>query len=321
MARSLGNGLREKRPLQIQTPMNPGNQLRIGTEDRNRQKLNRNKMAYLKRISLGATRPVFWNNSAWRDWVGIVASIGCAIHCAAMPFVIAYLPALGLSFLADEGFHQWMALACFLIAIVAFIPGLKKHGSWIPISIATVGLGLITFAAMGWAGDCCPSCEEKKSGAVAATESGCEECDDCASSQAAGNQLALSSTTAAPEAGCEQCEDCASSDAFKNDLAVSAPDCEHCEDCATSEATLSGQSLAQGSGIGIDAEEEAALLLLLAPWITPIGGLLLVSAHLCNRRFGCLCGCCSNDAQPINMGTDNGSLNIKEPGDGSNATC
>jgi len=64
----------------------------------------------------------------WGDWVGMVASIGCAIHCAAMPLVIAYLPALGLSFLADEAFHQWMALACFVIALTAFIPGLCKHG-------------------------------------------------------------------------------------------------------------------------------------------------------------------------------------------------
>ena len=58
--------------------------------------------------------------STWQDSLGMVASIGCAIHCAAMPFVIAYLPALGLSFLADEAFHQWMALVCFLIAIGAF---------------------------------------------------------------------------------------------------------------------------------------------------------------------------------------------------------
>ena len=48
-------------------------------------------------------------SSTFRDWLGIVASIGCAIHCAAMPFVFAYLPAMGLSFLADESFHKWMA--------------------------------------------------------------------------------------------------------------------------------------------------------------------------------------------------------------------
>ena len=53
--------------------------------------------------------------STWRDWVGITASVGCAIHCAAMPFVIAYLPAFGLSFLADEAFHKWMALICCLL--------------------------------------------------------------------------------------------------------------------------------------------------------------------------------------------------------------
>ena len=38
----------------------------------------------------------------WSDWLGVIAAIGCAIHCAAMPLIIAYLPALGLSFLADE---------------------------------------------------------------------------------------------------------------------------------------------------------------------------------------------------------------------------
>ena len=79
--------------------------------------------------SEGAAENVNSGVSAWRDWLGMVASIGCAIHCAAMPFVIAYLPALGLSFLADESFHKWMALVCFLIAIVAFIPGVRKHGN------------------------------------------------------------------------------------------------------------------------------------------------------------------------------------------------
>ena len=53
------------------------------------------------------------STSTWKDWLGIVASVGCAIHCAAMPFVFAYLPALGLSFLADEAFHKWMALFAF----------------------------------------------------------------------------------------------------------------------------------------------------------------------------------------------------------------
>jgi hypothetical protein len=70
--------------------------------------------------------------TCWSDWAGMVASIGCAIHCAAMPFAIAYLPALGLSFLADQAFHKWMVAGCFAIALAAFIPGVRKHGRLTP---------------------------------------------------------------------------------------------------------------------------------------------------------------------------------------------
>lgn len=182
-------------------------------------------------------------SSVWRDWLGIAASIGCAIHCAAMPFVIAYLPALGLSFLADEAFHKWMALVCFLIAIVAFIPGIRKHGNWIPVSIGAAGLALITFAAFGLAGECCSSCSalstvpvEELSGSIAA-DTACSECADC----------------------------------------------DHCESPATETS---------GSSPSLESDSQKDLLATLAPWITPFGGLLLVSAHLVNRRFGCLCDCC-----------------------------
>jgi len=175
--------------------------------------------------------------STWRDWLGMVASIGCAIHCAAMPFVIAYLPALGLSFLADESFHKWMALICFLIAIVAFIPGIRKHGNWLPISIGAFGLVFITFAAFGLAGECCSSCQSRDpSAGVHAT---------------------------ALDTGCEQCA------------------C-HCE-LETSESAITAAA---------EPDQEKDLLATLGPWITPFGGLLLVSAHLLNRRYGCLCGCC-----------------------------
>ena len=76
------------------------------------------------------------NPSGWRDMLGVVASIACAIHCAAMPFVIGFLPAMGLGFLADEAFHKWMAGACFLIGLAAFIPGWKRHGQLLPAGIA-----------------------------------------------------------------------------------------------------------------------------------------------------------------------------------------
>lgn len=195
-------------------------------------------------VELSAAQPDLetTTNSTWRDWLGIVASVGCAIHCAAMPFVIAYLPALGLSFLADESFHKWMALVCFLIATAAFVPGIRKHGNWLPISIGAFGLVFITFAAFGLAGECCPTCEENKS-----------------TSQ--NMQVAASS------------------------------ECEHCNQCQSQASELAIQDASVGKIS--ESDTERSLLSTLAPWITPFGGLLLVSAHLLNRRFGCLCSCCN----------------------------
>ena len=189
--------------------------------------------------------------SSWQDSLGIIASIGCAIHCAAMPFVIAYLPALGLSFLADEAFHKWMALVCFLIAIAAFVPGIRKHGNWMPVSIAAFGLVFITFAAFGLAGECCASCS---STAPTAEVSG----------------------SVATDTACAACENC-----------------DNCQSAATASED-NGATLA----IASDSVTDKGLLSTLAPWITPFGGVLLVSAHLMNRRYGCLCGCCGPDSSP-----------------------
>ena len=181
--------------------------------------------------------------SAWRDWLGVTASVCCAIHCAAMPFLIAWLPAMGLRFLADESFHKWMALVCFLIAIVAFIPGLRKHRNWTPVSIGAIGLVLITFAAFGLAGECCPACE------------------------AMGSNTANATTVASSDSNnqCDQCSSCAS--------------CIHSDHEPV-------------AAIAFENHGQKDLLSALAPWITPLGGVILVSAHLLNRRFGSLCGCC-----------------------------
>lgn len=197
-------------------------------------------------------------NAGWRDLVGITASIGCAIHCAAMPFVIAYLPALGLSFLADEAFHKWMAAVCVLIAIVAFIPGIFKHGSWIPVSLGSVGLVFITVAAFGLTGDCCPSCS--------------------------ANAEFASSTEA--EAGCgeEKCECCDSDEALSETALNETNDDKN--------TMIGNHSTESVNALDRNDVGEASALTQFTPWVTPIGGIFLVAAHLLNRRFGCACRCC-----------------------------
>ena len=174
---------------------------------------------------------------AWSDWLGMAASIGCAIHCAAMPFVIAYLPALGLSFLADEAFHKWMAVGCFVIALFAFVPGIRKHGRLAPVLVGSVGLVLISVAAFGLAGECCPSCDSTPATVAAAADA--DGCTDAS--------------------------------------------CPHCV----------SENVAASSSVDVVSPGRApAWVDRIAPWLTPVGGIVLVSAHLLNRRYGCLCGCC-----------------------------
>ena len=144
---------------------------------------------------------------SWRDFAGVTASLACAVHCAAMPLVIAYLPAVGLSWMAEEGFHKWMAAICIVLALAAFIPGWRKHRRFSPVLWGVAGLALLMSAAF-----------------------------------------------------------------ILEPLGLG---CAHCASCHTACET-SGQSTFLSATM-------------ISPWITPIGGLLLVIAHLLNHRFACLC--------------------------------
>lgn len=129
------------------------------------------------------------------DSAGLIASIACAIHCAAMPLVIGYLPMLGLSWLADPSFHRVMAFVCFGLALSAFIPGWRRHGSLAPTLFGAVGVGLLSFAAFGLECECCPS-------SVAATSSpepvsSCSDpgCPSCQATEAEYEPIVAEATT------------------------------------------------------------------------------------------------------------------------------
>lgn len=186
----------------------------------------------------------------WSDGMGMLASIGCAIHCAAMPFVISFLPALGLGFLADESFHQWMAVGCFAIALAAFVPGFRKHGRWTPALVGIVGLAMISVAAFGFAGDCCAACTNGPSSAVATSAEGCSDacCTDCEARGSAG-QVSNQPASSLPQPS----------------LTWFAP---------------------------------------FVPWLTPLGGIVLVVAHLLNHRGGCRLGCCPEGPAEGSAGHD-----------------
>ena len=176
--------------------------------------------------------------------MGVGASVLCAIHCAAMPFVAVFLPMLGLSFLMDSAFHQVMVVVCSTIAICAFIPGLRRHRRIFPICVGVVGLSLISTAAFALEDHCCESCAALAQSAESSLVSAAVECTE----------------------GC----------------------------CTPKEPSLPMETAAaQSDSIATIGETtEKSFLSSLTPWITSLGGLLLVAAHLTNRHFSCRCGCC-----------------------------
>ena len=122
----------------------------------------------------------------WADWTGLAASIACGIHCAAMPLLLSYLPSFGLSWLAHEGFHQWMTVVCFVFAASAFVPGWRKHKSLVPAFSGVIGITLLSLSAFVFGDECCaaatgsqlvqnPACTDAACTDAACTDAACSE--------------------------------------------------------------------------------------------------------------------------------------------------
>jgi len=77
------------------------------------------------------------------DRVGATASFLCALHCAALPFVLAVLPALGLGFLADHAFERVFIAAASTLALTVLIRGFRRHHSVRALRLLAPGLVLL----------------------------------------------------------------------------------------------------------------------------------------------------------------------------------
>lgn len=273
----------------------------------------------------------------YRDGLGVAASVLCAIHCAAMPFVIGFLPLFGLSFLADPAFHQWMVAICLGLALVAFIPGWRRHRRWTPTIIGLAGLSLISFAAFAGPEDCCagacatsPDATETAVMTVAGPEvapctasccdeAGAEEtsgwnpttvaaaacCTDeksaseeaCTASCCAGEASETAAKTSMTVANAEEaCSRSCCSEASETDSAVLASVVEPGKEAGvtcTAACCPEDSMPVMTAGLGGFADSEFMRLVWL--WMTPIGGLILVIAHLTNHRLTgtCKAACCT----------------------------
>ncbi|MCP4836970.1 MAG: MerC domain-containing protein [Phycisphaera sp.] len=275
-------------------------------------------MSQMPAIRADLTLP---RSQAYRDWIGVSASVLCAIHCAAMPFVVGLLPLLGLSFLADPSFHKWMVGICLALALLAFVPGWRRHHRLAPTIIGLSGLALISFAAFAGPEDCCATpcgdgATSTKVVSMPGTDPGVVPCTAaCCDADSSTMAEPTDETTSCDASCCSTKDEPTAGPPTEAVIAASNETEPACTDtcCATEDTIPATAKLASveipavaedascTAGCCPDSDETVMLAdsggFMDMVWLlmTPIGGVVLVAAHLTNHRLssGCKAGCCS----------------------------
>lgn len=86
--------------------------------------------------------PVQADGRTWLDRVGIGASLLCAVHCLAAPFLLLLLPAAG-SIWSHPAVHWVLAVLVVPLALWVLYNGYRKHGSKLTLVAASLGALLI----------------------------------------------------------------------------------------------------------------------------------------------------------------------------------
>ncbi len=82
------------------------------------------------------------------DKIAIGFSMTCAIHCVLTPIAMVMLPALAITALGDESFHQLMVLIVLPTSIIALVMGCRKHKEMSIAIIGFIGLAILTVTAI-----------------------------------------------------------------------------------------------------------------------------------------------------------------------------
>lgn len=77
------------------------------------------------------------------DKFAIGLSMMCAIHCLALPFLLALLPSLAALQLDNEAFHLWMVVAVLPTSIYALTLGCKQHKRYRLLILSAIGLAML----------------------------------------------------------------------------------------------------------------------------------------------------------------------------------
>ena len=104
----------------------------------------------MKIISDATMAPRGRNAADWLERFGLGASLLCLVHCLALPFLFAALPALSSVMPIPEAFHIWVLAFAVPTSGLALITGRARHGVIHPLAIGIVGLGLLAVGALAF---------------------------------------------------------------------------------------------------------------------------------------------------------------------------
>lgn len=78
------------------------------------------------------------------DNIGMTASTLCAIHCAAVPLLLTFLPFAGLKFLVNPLFEWGMILLALLLGVSSiFLSYFRTHNKILPLVLLITGFIII----------------------------------------------------------------------------------------------------------------------------------------------------------------------------------
>ena len=77
------------------------------------------------------------------DRFGFAASLLCAIHCAALPVLLALLPSLGIGIWLGEGFEQAFVVFATLLGLFTVIWGYRRHRAVRALWLLLPGLAVL----------------------------------------------------------------------------------------------------------------------------------------------------------------------------------
>jgi MerC mercury resistance protein len=103
----------------------------------------------IARIILNSLMGLSFKRLRLFDRLGFSASTLCAIHCAAMPFLVSVLPALGLGFLGGGAFELAMIAVSIIIATFSLGSSYRLHGRLNALMVMTSGAMLLVFNFFG----------------------------------------------------------------------------------------------------------------------------------------------------------------------------